>query len=47
VEPPGGMPHDMRARARMCSLKIRQFVLMSNMSASSVFGVAFENQLIE
>ena len=43
----GGMPHGMRARARMCSLKIRQFVLMSNMSASSVFGVAFENQLIE
>jgi len=33
--------------ARVCSLKIRQFVLMSNMGASLVFGVAFENQLIE
>src|ERR1700735_4523645 len=46
---PRGLNHSWHAshETRMCSLKIRQFVLMSNISASLVFGVAFENQLIE
>src|SRR6201992_3520208 len=42
------MTHGMRVcKTRVCSLKIRQFVLMSDSKAQAFeLGVAFENQLI-